>query len=90
MTLQAAATATDTLPAWWLVAAALLWGAGYVLACAVWPFVGHGHCDGTGKRRSPGGKAWRPCKGCGGTGRKVRAGRRLWSGASRLVERGKR
>lgn len=51
---------------------------GYVLACAVWPYASCPRCHGSGKRRSPSGKAWRPCRRCGGTGRRVRIGRRLW------------
>lgn len=50
----------------------------YVGACVVWPFTAHGWCSGTGKRRSPSGKAWRPCGGCEGTGRRVRIGRRVY------------
>lgn len=50
----------------------------YITACAVWPFTAHRPCHGTGKRRSPGGKAWRPCRGCAGTGRRVRVGRRVY------------
>jgi hypothetical protein len=90
MTPLLAATATDTLPVGWLALAALLWLTGYVLACWIWPFTAHGRCNGTGKFRSPSGRAWRPCRGCGGTGRKVRAGRKLWTGTTRLVERGRR
>jgi len=52
---------------------------GYAVACAVWPLTAHGRCNGTGKRRSPSGKAWRTCRGCGGSGRKVRLGRKAWS-----------
>lgn len=51
--------------------------AGYLVACAVWPFRSCARCSGTGKRRSPTGKAWRPCGRCSGTGRKIRAGRRV-------------
>lgn len=50
----------------------------YVAACAWWPFAACRRCAGTGKRRSPTGKAWRPCGGCGGTGRRVRGGRLVW------------
>lgn len=58
---------------------------GYVIACAVWPYSAHRWCKGTGKRRSPSGKAWRPCPGCKGTGRRVRMGRRFWeSGHGRM------
>lgn len=49
----------------------------YVAACAFWPFAACRRCSGTGKRRSPSGKAWRPCGRCTGTGRQVRVGRRV-------------
>jgi hypothetical protein len=64
----------------------LIWVAGYLLACAVWPYRGCVRCSGTGKRRSPTGKAWRPCGRCDGSGRRIRAGRRCvewWRGADR-------
>lgn len=67
--------------------AALLWAAGYVLACAVWPFTSHGHCNGTGKMRSPSGRAWRPCRGCGGSGTKLRIGRRAWGALNATARR---
>lgn len=35
------------------------WLAFYVTACAVWPYRSCARCSGTGKRRSPSGKAWR-------------------------------
>ncbi len=74
---QHAAAARD-LPTGPLALAALLGLALYGAACVIWPFTAHTRCHGTGKRRSPSGKAWRTCRGCGGTGRKVRTGRRLW------------
>jgi len=52
----------------------------YLVAAAVWPFTAHRRCNGTGKLRSPGGRAWRACRGCGGTGRKLRSGRRVFEG----------
>lgn len=57
----------------------------YVGACAVWPFAACRRCTGTGKRRSPSGKAWRPCGRCGGNGTRVRWGRLLFE-----VARGER
>jgi len=77
----AAATATSFPTGTVLILAAVAL-AGYVLACWLWPFAAHGRCNGTGKRRSPSGKAWRPCRGCGGSGRKVRLGRRAWTFAA--------
>ncbi|MBP2370683.1 hypothetical protein [Pseudonocardia parietis] len=49
----------------------------YVAACVWWPYAACRRCSGTGKRRSPSGRAWRPCGRCDGTGRRVRAGRYL-------------
>lgn len=52
--------------------------AAYIAACAFWPFRACRRCSGTGKHRSPSGKAWRPCPRCVGTGRRVRLGRRVY------------
>jgi hypothetical protein len=61
----------------WLVLAVvlLLWLAGYLLACTLWPFAACQRCDG-GKRRSPSGRAWRKCRRCKGSGARLRIGRR--------------
>lgn len=50
----------------------------YTAACAFWPYMACRRCKGAGKRRSPSGKAWRPCPRCVGTGRRVRLGRRVY------------
>ena len=65
------------------IAAAIvvLWIGVYLAACAWWPFRAHSRCSGTGKLRSPSGRSWRRCPGCGGTGTKLRIGRRLWGAA---------
>lgn len=57
---------------------ALVAAAGYVAACAWWPFAACRWCRGTGRSRSPSGRAWRPCWRCGGDGRRVRFGRRVF------------
>ncbi|MDQ3153884.1 MAG: hypothetical protein M3R63_19955 [Actinomycetota bacterium] len=88
MTPLGAAAATG-LPVGWLALAALVWVLGYVVACAVWPFTAHRRCGGTGKRRSPSGRAWRACKGCAGTGRKIRTGRKLWAAARTIDRKGR-
>ena len=67
----------------------LVFAALYIAACALWPFAACRWCEG-GKKRSPGGRAWRTCGRCGGTGARVRLGRRLWSGFGDLRERGRR
>lgn len=61
-----------------LVLLALALAAGYIVACAWWPYTRHGWCSGTGKRRSPSGKSWRDCGGCAGSGKRVRVGRRVY------------
>jgi DnaJ-class molecular chaperone len=60
-----------------LTLAGAVWVVGYVIACAVWPYRRCSRCGGTGKHRSPSGKAWRPCGRCKGAGHRVRAGRRV-------------
>lgn len=52
---------------------------GYLFACWVWPFKACRRCDGTGKRRSPSGRAFRLCRRCEGTGRRLRAGRWVYN-----------
>lgn len=52
---------------------------GYALACTAWPFKPCGRCHGTAKRRSPLGGAFRFCRHCRGTGRRLRLGRRAWN-----------
>ncbi len=64
--------------------------ASYIAACALWPWTSCARCNGTAKFRSPTGKAWRDCTRCAGTGRKVRLGRRLWSGFGDLYDKGRR
>jgi hypothetical protein len=55
------------------------WLAAYLLACWVYPYAACPRCKGSGKRRSPSGKAFRDCRRCGGRGRRVRIGRRIWN-----------
>jgi hypothetical protein len=62
----------------WALAAGAVWSAGYVGACAWWPFGACRKCGGSGSKPSPSGKYWRPCRRCRGTGRRVRLGRRVW------------
>ncbi len=42
-----------------LALAAIVWAAGYAVACAVWPFANCQRCHGNGKSRSPSGRAFR-------------------------------
>lgn len=83
-----AATATDqgdpARGALVLTVAALLWLAGYVFACWFWPFAACPRCKGSGRRRSPTGRAFRKCPRCKGTGRRIRTGRWLFNKLSVL------
>ncbi len=51
----------------------------YVVGCVVFPFTACHRCTGSGKRRSPGGRAFGLCGRCAGSGRRVRTGRRMWT-----------
>lgn len=52
----------------------------YLLACAVFPFGACRRCKGDGKLRNPfSRRMFRLCPRCGGTGRRVRIGRRIWT-----------
>jgi hypothetical protein len=61
-----------------LVLLAVLAGAGYLIACWIWPFRACRRCQGAGRFRSPSGRAWRHCRKCGGRGAQLRTGRRIW------------
>jgi hypothetical protein len=53
--------------------------AGYLLSCAIWPYRACRRCSGTGKLRSPFGRAFRHCPRCGNTGQRARIGHRIVS-----------
>ncbi len=77
-----AATASNSLPHrdalyGWAILAALVWTAGDLLACWIWPFGTCRACHGTGKRRSPSGRAFPACRRCDGDGARLRVGRHL-------------
>lgn len=56
----------------------------YLLHCLVWPHKTCGACKGAPKRMAlDGSDAWRHCGSCGGSGRKVRLGRKLFPGTPR-------
>jgi hypothetical protein len=57
---------------------------GYAFACWVWPFKPCPRCHGSGKRRSPAGRAFRLCRRCEGTGRRLRVGRWLYNHFHRI------
>ena len=60
-----------------LILAALAVTLSYAVACWIWPFRSCRKCGGTGKKRSPFGRAFRLCRRCDGTGRQLRPGRRV-------------
>lgn len=59
------------------VVAVLLLLAAYGTVSWVWPLRRCRSCKGTGRSRSPTGKAWRKCGRCAGSGDRLRAGARL-------------
>lgn len=61
------------------IAVGLVWAGGYVVACAIWPFGDCSRCGGSGKRRSPSGRAFRRCPKCSGTGARLRVGNRIYN-----------
>lgn len=67
-----------------LILIALLVTLGYITVCVIWPFGPCRSCRGTGKLRSPTGRAWRYCRRCRGTGARLRTGRRLSNHLTRL------
>jgi hypothetical protein len=59
-------------------AVGLVLAARYVIHCAWWPWAPCRRCGRSGVRWAPSGKAFRQCRRCKGSGRRVRLGRRLW------------
>lgn len=56
------------------------WAVYYTSSCLFWPYANCRRCKGNGKARAMwGGKAFRRCGRCGGTGRRLRLGRRLFN-----------
>ncbi len=75
-----APAATASHPNVWLWGglALLALGLYQLVACWLWPFKAHRRCSGSGKLRAVfGGSGFRTCPGCGGSGKRVRAGRRV-------------
>lgn len=62
--------------------------AGYAIACWRWPFAACFRCEGGGKKRSPGGRAWRRCWVCKGSGERLRIGRKAWNMWARVKRDG--
>jgi hypothetical protein len=66
-----------------LVLAAIVWTAGYLVVCRVWPFAACRRCGGDGKLREPlSRKAWRTCPRCKGSAKRLRSGRRFLNSSS--------
>ena len=63
---------------------------GYLLQCWLYPFVSCRRCGGTGRHRSPIGRAFRLCRHCDGDGRRLRPGRHVINYLRALHERGTR
>ncbi|WP_218012364.1 hypothetical protein [Micromonospora sp. WMMA1996] len=69
---------------WTLLTIVVLW---YPLSCLVYPHRDCRVCRGQGCHRSSGNpKLSRPCRWCGGSGKRLRLGRRAW----RRIRRGRR
>ena len=84
-----AATATPDLPlSGPLFAALVIVTFCYGLGCWVWPFGACRRCKGSGKRRSPFGRAFGLCRRCGGDRRRVRIGRWIINSVRELHDKG--
>ncbi len=82
---------TDTLIASAAIALPILLTMRYVFLCYALPFREHRRCRGTGRIPYPFGlSGWRFCPRCGGTGLRLRLGRRLWNYSRRLYRDGTR
>lgn len=73
-----------------LVLITLLITFGYILACWADPFPKCSTCTGSGRRRIRGGRAWRDCRRCRGTGHRLRLGRRIYNAVHQLAREGNR
>ena len=54
-------------------------GAGYMVACWLWPFAACRKCEGAGKFKTSSGRALRKCRRCKGSGERLRLGRKIWN-----------
>jgi DnaJ-class molecular chaperone len=61
----------------WLVIAGVAAAPVYWVVCWFWPYTSCRRCGGGGRKRSPSGKNWRPCRKCKGSGMRLRTGRRV-------------
>jgi hypothetical protein len=60
----------------YLIVLAALLGVYGLIHSRIWPLTACWRCLGRGKFRAPGGRSWRRCPRCGGSGER----RRVWSG----------
>lgn len=63
---------------------------GYAVKCWLRPFGACRKCDGTGKSRSPFGRAFGLCRRCHGDGLRLRVGRRIINNLRELHDKGTR
>ena len=56
---------------------------GYAVSCAVFPFKRCRTCKGAGHHKSRLIRAYRPCRRCGGSGMRLRIGRKAWNAITR-------
>ncbi|MDQ3886524.1 MAG: hypothetical protein M3308_05830 [Actinomycetota bacterium] len=75
--LLTATTAVDGLEGSGLLIAALVVLGWLLVLIALFPNAPHKPCGGTGKHQS--GQYWRDCRGCKGSGRRLRLGRQVWN-----------
>jgi hypothetical protein len=73
-----------------LVLIGLVWAAGYLLLCWIWPFRYCRRCRGWGKRHAPIGRGFRHCPRCDGTGYRLRIGRHVINHLRRTHHRANR
>lgn len=63
----------------WAVLIVLLVPVVYVVECAWWPFGYCLCCKGAGKHHKTNSRVFKDCWWCGGSGRRLRVGRRVWN-----------
>ncbi|MDP9798311.1 Zn finger protein HypA/HybF involved in hydrogenase expression [Catenuloplanes nepalensis] len=90
MALYAATATPETSLAGALIAVAMIATLCYAFGCWLWPFGACRRCHGTGKRRSPFGRAFALCPRCHGDGRRLRIGRRIINSLREIHDRGTR
>lgn len=61
----------------WVALAVLTFLGWRLVLVALFPYGPHGHCKGSGKHWN--GNHFRPCRGCKGSGRRIRFGRQVWN-----------